>query len=297
MAALWVLNLDAELELARPRGYQATRAVRAQCLRAAEPARALLEPGDRELAADAPPGSHAGRSGRAWCPTPSALAALRAAGAEPEPAPSVDVLRRVIARGFASAVRAQLSAELPGAGHAVGAAAVHARLERAQPGSVWLLKRDYSMAGRGRRRVTAGALTGADESWIEAACVLGGLQVEPWVALVAEFALHGRLARDGTLERGAPCVQLCDARGSWRSTRRARPGEASAAELAALDSALELSAAALERAGWFGPFGIDAYRHAAGFQPLSELNARYSLGWAVGFGRCASVAMDEVAHP
>jgi hypothetical protein len=46
--------------------------------------------------------------------------------------------------------------------------------------------------------------------------------------------------------------------------------------------------AALRANGYWGPFGIDAYeyrdKHGEGhFQPRSELNARYSMGFAVGF--------------
>ena len=46
---------------------------------------------------------------------------------------------------------------------------------------------------------------------------------------------------------------------------------------------------ALAGAGYFGPFGIDAYRYrdragALRLQPRSEINARYSMGFAVGLG-------------
>ena len=47
-------------------------------------------------------------------------------------------------------------------------------------------------------------------------------------------------------------------------------------------------AVALAGSGYFGPFGIDAftYRNADGtvaLQPRSEINARYSMGFAIGF--------------
>jgi hypothetical protein len=48
-------------------------------------------------------------------------------------------------------------------------------------------------------------------------------------------------------------------------------------------------AEALIRAGYFGPFGIDGYRwkdeHGTlRFNPRTDINARYSMGWAVGMG-------------
>jgi hypothetical protein len=47
------------------------------------------------------------------------------------------------------------------------------------------------------------------------------------------------------------------------------------------------TARALFQAGYFGPFGIDGYRYLvdgkAGFCALSEINARYTLGFVTGF--------------
>ena len=50
---------------------------------------------------------------------------------------------------------------------------------------------------------------------------------------------------------------------------------------------LERVAGALHAAGYFGPFGIDAYRYADAhgrtrWNPCGELNARYTMGYALG---------------
>ena len=52
----------------------------------------------------------------------------------------------------------------------------------------------------------------------------------------------------------------------------------------------ERVASALRQAGYFGPFGIDGYTYrgpggAVCLQPRSEINARYSMGFAVGMGQ------------
>jgi hypothetical protein len=51
----------------------------------------------------------------------------------------------------------------------------------------------------------------------------------------------------------------------------------------------ERVATAIHDAGYFGPFGIDAYRYAANretrFCGLSEINARYTMGFVTGFPR------------
>ena len=60
-----------------------------------------------------------------------------------------------------------------------------------------------------------------------------------------------------------------------------------AAERGALLASAERSAEALRAVAYFGPFGIDAYRYEldgrARFCALSEVNARYTMGFAVGY--------------
>src|SRR5262245_45324613 len=98
----WVLNLDADVELAAGANYAPTRAV----LDAMRPdverlARSLLSPGD--LLVDERTDAR-GLPGRAFCPTPRAIAMLRRAGAEVEPHPSLEVLRLVNSRAFCSSL-------------------------------------------------------------------------------------------------------------------------------------------------------------------------------------------------
>ena len=121
----WILNLDAELELSRARpGYVAQSRLSAQLAEHGTGARALLGEGDVLVA----PGSRypADYVGRAWCPTPLALAALRHAGLEPEPHPDATVLRRVNHRRFAH----ELGAGLPGQRYVETRAALHELLEQ-----------------------------------------------------------------------------------------------------------------------------------------------------------------------
>jgi len=85
----WILNLDAELELARGRpGYVPQRKLLAQLAEHGMSSRALLGPADLLLEAAGVETPHgglpAGLRGRAWCPTPLALASLRQLGVEPE---------------------------------------------------------------------------------------------------------------------------------------------------------------------------------------------------------------------
>ncbi|MDH5492691.1 MAG: hypothetical protein OEY14_12130 [Myxococcales bacterium] len=289
----WVFNLDAEAELLhgfRPQPGRRPQA-RAEGLR-----RALaltLPPADRVLELH-PDEALVGLEGRAWSPTPSALRRLLASGARSPEAPSLEILRRVNERGFAYALM-----RLEGAQRIEREAQLEAAL---RPGR-WLLKRGLSFAGRGQRRIdlegasatgegALSRLSAPDRAWITASLRSGALYLEPRLELLAEFGLHALLARSGELRVGAPTLQQLDASGQWIAGRRLEPSELRQGERRALFEALERAGEALHAAGYFGPYGIDAFRYrpaqpargAEALHALSELNARCSMGWPIGMG-------------
>jgi hypothetical protein len=279
---IWVLNLDAEIELARSGPYQAPL----QVLRALTPwlahARRLLAPGDlllEEWLASSPPSS-SDLSGACWSPTPSALTRLAKAGVPLPAAPSVDVLRRVSHRSF----YLELGGGAPGATYFRDAEQLERAL-RERGGAPWLFKRPYGFAGRGQRRI--GEPSADDQRWLADGLRLGGLLGEPWLEIERELSLHGWLERDGGLQLGRPCAQRVDRWRAWVDSEPLGAGELPAPWRAALETAAQRTAEGLFRAGYFGPFGIDAYiwRTAAGgreLNPLGELNARYTMGYRVG---------------
>jgi len=261
----WVLNLDADLELAAGPRYAPTRAV----LEAMRPhverlARTLLGPSDVLVGDDT---DARGLPGRAFCPTPRALALLRAAGAEPVPHPSFEVLRLVNSRAFCQS----LGATMPGA---VFVDSYNDAIERLRAPGRWRVKRNHGMAGRGQR-----VMPPLDEAFLRGSFP-GGVQIEPHVAIETEWALHG-VIDGGAFRLGALVRQTCDAHGQWLATERV--------DDPAIDAALHAEATRVARAliaaGYFGPFGIDAFTYDGGrLQPRSEINARYSMGFPVGFG-------------
>jgi hypothetical protein len=263
----WVLNLDADEELA---GRTASAAMLARLEPLTHRLERLLAPGDVILNGRTLDASFLGA---AFCLTPSALARMRAAQVELPRAPPFEVLRRVNHRRF----NAELGQTLPGA---VFASSLQ-EVERAvSAGGTWLLKRAFGFAGRGRRRVTG--LTDEDRAWI--ARSRGGLQVEPEVDRSEDFALHGEIGEDGRLRLGHLTRQVCDRFGAWQKSELAEGPD--------LDEEATRVARALFAAGYFGPFNIDAYRYAGGFNPRSEINARYSMGWGVGFSAGARERAD-----
>ncbi|MEO7327823.1 MAG: hypothetical protein ABI193_04555, partial [Minicystis sp.] len=245
---------------------------------------ALLAPGDVVVPPDGAPLPPGRFQGRAWCPTPRALAALARAGAVVPEAPPLAVLQRVNHRRFTAA----LAPTLPGARFVDALDEALALLASPSPSGTWLLKRAFGFAGRGQRRVVPGALADADHAWLRASFAPGaGLAIEPLVARTLDAGLHGFLTREGALSLGEATTQQVDGRGIWRGTQRAPSGTLLPSEQQALRDAAEESAQALHQAGYFGPFGVDAFRWIdatgeARFNARCEINARYSMGWAIG---------------
>ncbi|MBL9037637.1 MAG: hypothetical protein JNG84_03880 [Archangium sp.] len=208
------------------------------------------------------------------------------------PAPPTAVLRQVNHRRFAH----ELGQALPGACFVETLREVReclsdsTALEHVSVERNWLAKRPLGYAGRGRRKIAPGAPRAVDVAWLEAALRDGdGLQLEPLVARELDCAVHGWLGADGRLVLGEPTLQRIDASGMWQSTERAAANVLTVEEQAQLELEARATADALSAAGYFGPFGLDAFRWRAPdgalhFQPRCELNARYSMGWATGMG-------------
>lgn len=285
MSFAWVLNLDAELELSRLNFEYVPRTKLLQQLEIhGRGSRALLGPEDVLLEPGAP-ALASGYVGRAWCPTPLALARLSAAGVQAEPHPEASVLRRVNHRLFAH----EAGAGLPLQRYFTERAPLAELLQRAE--RPWLLKRPLAFAGRGQMRFY-GPISDKQWSWLDVSLAQDGLIVEPLVTPTLEVSLHGFVWQAGRRELGRVCVQQVSERGVFRGVRLASPGELESAESASLFEQAERVAELLHGAGYFGPFGIDAYRYqldeTRGFCALSEINARYTMGFAIGFPRATA---------
>jgi hypothetical protein len=275
----WLLNLDADRELGDLRHYRPDAAMDARIAGLSAQLTTLLSAGDRivGLDADCARCDHA----LAFCPTPTALARLAQARLAPPAAPSPAILAAVNSRAFCAA----LGQTLPGARYVRSMAELDAVVAAPSPSGAWLLKRDFAFAGRERRRVDAGGLDASTAGFAQRSFARGeGLQVEPLLARTDDLAQHGYLRRDGTLLVGPLMRQHCDARGVWQGSTELPPDERDDGDLAALAVSVYEVGRALGDAGYFGPFGVDAYhyRDADGtlqLQPRSELNARFSMGY------------------
>lgn len=281
----WVLNLDAEDELLRGHPSTPSRVERARIEAMTSRLRGTLVPqGDVIVWPGGDPVA-AGARGRAWCPTPGALARLRAVGATVPSAPTVGVIRAVNHRAWA----ASRGLHLPGARWLPDPDAFARHMEAPWPSGGWLLKRPLGHAGRGRLHLRARRELDdrRHAGWVRNAFAEDGLLAEPFVARALDLGLHGWLAPGGALSVGALTRQVCDDRGAWVETRLCEEGALSRSEIGLIEEIFLDTARGLSEAGYHGPFGVDAFvwRDDAGarrLQPRSEVNARYSMGWAVG---------------
>lgn len=279
-------NLDADHELGAGGPYQPTRAVLEQ-IRGQLPRLAGLALGDEVLDRDQPRRFDPDRDGYAccWCPTPTALAALHRAGWPTPPAPPVEVLRRVNDRHFLfqqfahdDALGRQWVGPLDDGSWLAAGESVR-------------LKRRFGFAGKGQRTVAAPP-SPDDLRWITDSRRDGFLR-ERECDVVSEWCLHGMIDREGVLI-GMPCRQFCDAFG--RAIRHERVS--SFEQEKDLYTSAGRVASRLGEAGYFGPFGIDAFCYRVGgaerFNALSDLNARFTLAWALGMGELRDEALARL---
>ncbi len=272
----FVLNLDAELELAGGRRYRPRKDVSERVRRLALAMRPSLPRGAVVIE---PLGEPAPREAEPvlWCPTPRALAALGRAGLDVPVTPTLEVLHRVNDRRFAHALEPE---GLPGA--AMLESEAHAREALARPGE-WLLKRVLGVSGRGQRRVRGGEPSDADLAFVRASLrASGALAIEPRVVIERELSVHAWATREGPRVRSIR-EQEVDAFGAFV---RSRPEAGLAGEVReALERAALRVGLALGEAGYAGPYGVDAFLHrGAGDAPvalraISEINARFCMGW------------------
>lgn len=291
----WLLNLNAELELADPNRPAVSSRLHAQ----------IATHGRRFLAVVQESGEAAGFSHiparasqswhhlLAWCPTPGAISDWLGAQSDPDVGkqiaehPSLACLQRVNHRGFL----AEFTEGLPTAFFARTMEALVAHLQRSPtPPEGWLLKRAFGFSGRWRKRL-GDRLDQASRRWCEASIqgYGGGLQIEPYVPILAEFTLHGLLDPDGSVLRGDPTRLHSDPDGAWVGNQ-ALEERLTDAESQAFDLAFRSTATALHAAGYHGPFGIDGFRWRdergeTRWQALSDLNARFTMGYFVGMHR------------
>ncbi|MGE5186592.1 MAG: hypothetical protein ACM31C_31265 [Acidobacteriota bacterium] len=135
----------------------------------------------------------------------------------------------------------------------------------------WVAKAVWTAAGRDRARgegAPAGELRARVANLVARCPVI----VEPWCERALDVGVCSVVGR----APHAPHRLVVDARGGFLGIDR-RPPELAAEHRARLAEIVGACDAALARAGYAGPFTVDAFVHPGGLHAC-ELNARYTFG-------------------
>jgi hypothetical protein len=141
----------------------------------------------------------------------------------------------------------------------------------------WVAKAPWTAAGRDRIH---GDGPPTDEQRVYARRLIertGCLLVEPWLSRVFDVGVTARLER-GRVIAAPPHTLLTDTRGAFLGIDLAEP-PLTAQERADLDRAVAAAGAALDAAGYAGPFTVDAFVHGPERRlHMCEINARHTFG-------------------
>jgi hypothetical protein len=110
----------------------------------------------------------------------------------------------------------------------------------------------------------------------------GALVLEPWCERIVDAGVCATVATDGMVTAHPPHGLITDKRGGFLGIDLAPPA-LEPSERDVLATTVAASGALLAEHGYAGPFAVDAFAYRDGdarkFQPLSEINARFSFGW------------------
>jgi hypothetical protein len=236
----------------------------------------------------------------AWCETPAALAHRGGPRRPAEidwdaplhdllwqlPTPSPAVVAAVHHRAFCLQIAEEIGCALPGARMVESVGELDRVLRTAPP--AWVVKAPLSASGRSRyiEKNGPGLTDPKSRRTVERLFEHHGpLLFEPWMDRTEDFGVSALLGPSELRIVGIH-GQIVDRKGQF-SGIDLHP-ELSRQDRDRLLETVEAVAAALRRAGYVGPFGIDAWRYRREngelvLNPLGEINARMTFGlvaWA-----------------
>jgi hypothetical protein len=110
----------------------------------------------------------------------------------------------------------------------------------------------------------------------------GGVVVEPWLDRVLDLGWCGHMGAEGPNVGMGPHTLRCDERGGFLGIDLTPPDALTSAHYRLLEHVVGEIGPALHRAGYAGPYTVDAFVYRDGdrdlLHPLCELNARHTFG-------------------
>jgi hypothetical protein len=284
----WVLNFDADLELAHGPGYTPSKKVEARLHQLVEasglvgPKDAVLYPtSNNKTSSKRPPKT---LQGHCWCPTPTALQRLGEHGLRPPDSPSIDILQQCNRRDFIRDVVTPLpcSTSIQTVDEFSAHQAAHPTCQQ------WRLKRPYGFSGQGQLLCDRNELGKHQRRWLDDGLRrFGWIHVEANVERQGDYSMHGHISPEGRISWGQPCKQYINGLGQW--LRTIPTSEICGEELTQWMRECGQVADKLVQSKYHGPFGIDAFRYTwrgkQFFQACCDLNARYTMAWTAGMNK------------
>ncbi len=190
-------------------------------------------------------------------------------------------------RRLALALNEMLGTQLRGARAISSLAELDAHLNALAPAR-WVCKAPWTAAGRDRAHGEGSTLSGDLRVYVGRLIErFGAVMFEPWLDRVRDIGVCARLFADGRVDTEPPHTLLSDPRGGFLGIDLAAP-PLHDDDRDRLANTVDAAGAALFRAGYTGPFTVDAFVYRDGvaqaLHPLCELNARHTFGhvaWAL----------------
>jgi hypothetical protein len=205
------------------------------------------------------------------------------------PSPSPAIAAAVHHRAFCLQIAEKLHCALPGSRMVESLPSLDRLLASSNAPRAWVLKAPLSASGRNRYIERNGPKIADPRSRRRVERLFeshGPLLFEPWMNRTADFGVSALLDSSGLRIVGVH-GQKVDIKGQFEGIDL-QP-VLSEAERARLLETVESVGTALQRKGYMGPFGIDAWRYRTEsgeeiLHPLGEINARMTFGlvaWAL----------------
>jgi hypothetical protein len=168
--------------------------------------------------------------------------------------------------------------------HGVGlpGARVITRVDEIDLPGPWVAKAPWTAAGRDRCHGEGPPSTEQRARLGRLLIMFGALVLEPWCERIVDAGVCATVGADGLVTAHPPHGLLVDARGGFVGIDLASPA-LEASERDQLAVTVAAAGALLADHGYVGAFAIDAFAYRDGgarkFQPLCEINARFTFGW------------------
>ncbi len=201
-------------------------------------------------------------------------------------APPLDVVLMLNSRRFSHEQEQTLGVGLPGAALVESVSDLIASIEQfVSTCSGWVVKAEFSNSSRERFVHRSQQLPDISTltRWAQRRLARGhALFVEPWVERVDEVGVQLTVPRNGEPSVEGVTRLLVDETGRFRGCEFT-PSLGDDSHWADAVSAGQKAAGIAQRAGYFGPLGIDAMRYRAvdgqiRVRPLQDVNARWTMG-------------------